>query len=258
MTFQKAKSWMKQYGIIYLAGFFIIFGIKYFYSKAGCDELIWILAPTARWVGILSGCRLEYQPQTGYVNHALRFIIAASCSGVQFMIITFATLLYSFVHRMRSRRGRYYWIGLCLGGSYLFTVFVNGIRIVLSVYLPHYLAGLIMHCRFMTPERLHTMIGIVTFVSGLFIIYFIADYATQKINKKTNCLPAKGFICVCKWMPPMFWYFFIALGIPFLNQAYQHEGAKFIEYAMLMAAVWMVIILGGVLKAVAGRWWNRR
>jgi len=252
MTFPKAKSWMKQYGVIYLTGFFIIFGIKYFYSKADCDELTWILAPTARWVGILSGIRFEYQPQTGYVNHALRFIIAPSCSGVQFMTITFATLLYSFVHRMRSRRVRYYWIGLCLCSSYLFTVFVNGIRIVLSVYLPHYLAGQIMHYRFMNPERLHTIIGIVTFVSGLFIIYFIADYATQKIIH----LPAEGFIC--KWMPPMFWYFFIALGIPFLNHAYQHEGAKFIEYAMLMTAVWMVIILGFVLKSVVGRCWNRR
>ena len=252
MTFQKTKSWIRQYGIIYLAGVLIIFGMKYFYSKAGCDELTWILAPTARWVGILCGIRFEYHPQTGYVNHALRFIIAPSCSGVQFMIITFATLLYSFVHRMRSRRGSYCWIGLCLGIAYLFTVFINGIRIVLSVYLPHYLAEQIMHYRFMNPERLHTIIGTVTFVFGLFIIYFTADYATQKLTH----LPAKGFIC--KWMPPMFWYFCITLGIPFLNQAYQHEGAKFIEYAMLMTAVWMVIILGVALKAVVGRWWELR
>lgn len=247
MTLKKTKSWIKEYGIIYLIGLLIIFGIKYCYSKADCNDLSWILTPTARWVGILGRISFEYHPETGYVSHGLRFIIAPSCSGVQFMIITFATLLYSFAHHIGFRAGRYCWVGLCLGISYLFTVFLNGIRIVLSVYLPYSRAGQLLR-RLLTGEQLHTIIGIIIFVSGLLTIYFITHY----VIRKTTGLPLQD--SVGRWLPPIFWYFSIVLGIPLLNQAWQKEGPKFMEYALLITAVWILIVPVFVLISLMSRW----
>lgn len=234
MKFNKIKSYAIQYWIFYLIGFAVILGLKYYYSRAGSDELTWILAPTAGWVRILSGITFEYEPHVGYVNHYFRFIIAPSCSGIQFMIIAIATLIYSFVHRMGTAKKGFCWLGLSLGASYLLTVFVNGFRIVISIYLPLYLQKTDIYAGWLTPEKLHTTIGTVVYFTSLFTIYHIAGYVSRKIAD----MPEKELNCI----PPVFWYFSIVLGIPFLNRAYEKDGTKFAEYAMLMTAVCLTII----------------
>ena len=82
--------------ILFLAGALIILGMKSYYRQADCDSLRWILGPTAGWVQLLSGIPFTYLSDAGYVNHSLRLLIAPSCSGVRFMIILFATLVFSF------------------------------------------------------------------------------------------------------------------------------------------------------------------
>ena len=181
MDKQKTVTIFKENAVYYLTAFLIILGMKYFYSKAGSDELRWILSPTARWVQTLSGIPFEYVKGAGYVNHSLRLLIAASCSGVQFMIITIATLIFSFVHKVDdgcmaddgrmadngriTNTGRKYrkliWMIASLLLSYVFTVFVNGLRIITAIYLPLFLQGTSLYGGILTPERLHTLIGTV-------------------------------------------------------------------------------------------------
>ena len=84
----------------YLVGTAVIIIIKVFYGHAAASRLTWILTPTAWWVRTLSRIPFEYDPIAGYVNYPLRFIIAPSCSGVQFMMIVIAMLIFSYVHRM--------------------------------------------------------------------------------------------------------------------------------------------------------------
>lgn len=56
---------------------------------------------------------------------------------------------------------------------------------------------------------------------------------------------------------PMFWYFAIVLGLPFLNRAYEHESRKFTEYAVLISAVCLTVAalycLGAVVKKRFGK-----
>lgn len=251
MIFDKVKSIVRQCFIFYLIGFAVVLGIKYFYSKSGSNDLKWILAPTAWWVRTLSGITFEYEPKVGYVNHFFRFIIAPSCSGVQFMMITIATLIFSFVHRMRTMKRGMCWIVLSLGVSYLITIFVNGFRIVLAIYLPVYLHMQESGSSWLTQERFHTMIGIVVYFTSLIAIYYAAGYITQKMadmpERIQDCAksayPEQSFLQIIrKFMPPMFWYFSFALGIPFLNRAYKGDSGKFMEFAMLITVVCLVII----------------
>ena len=44
----------------YLIGLALILSMKYFYSRAGASQLLWLLAPTAGWVSLLSGIPFEY------------------------------------------------------------------------------------------------------------------------------------------------------------------------------------------------------
>lgn len=82
-----------------MLGGFAALWLKYRYSHAGSEELLWLLAPVAWWAGSLGGLSFVHEQGVGYVEHAARFIIAPSCSGVQFLIIALAVFLFSFVHR---------------------------------------------------------------------------------------------------------------------------------------------------------------
>lgn len=223
----------------YLIGLALVLGLKCFYSKAGSDDLRWILTPTAWWVRMLGDTPFEYQAGVGYVNHHHRFIIAASCSGLQFMIITMAALIFSFTHRMKTKFNKYAWVIFSVLTSYLFTVFVNSLRIIVSINLAGYSNRLI------TPEKLHTLIGIVVYFTSLFAIYHLANYVSVMIAADKNpLLPEKSILqMVCYCLAPMFWYFSIALGLPFLNQAYKDNCNNFWSYAGLIIGVCLGISL---------------
>ena len=236
--FYRIKDFVKQNFFFYLLGFAVILGLKYFYSKAGSDALIWILAPTTKWVSILSGIPFSYESGLGYVNHNLRYVIAPSCSGVQFMLILMATLMFSFVHRTGS--GRFLWTLGSIMVSYPLTVFINGLRIVVAIYLPLFLEGSNFHGVLLTPDRLHTLIGTVVYFVSLLTIYRLVDTVFFHIKKsdtnaRTSIIP--------KFLAPLFWYFFIVLGIPFLNSAVQKRPEQFFEYALLIISACGLIIV---------------
>ena len=102
MDIPSAKSLIRRNIPFYLAGALLLLGMKYYYSRGDPDSLSWILAPTARWVSALSGIPFIKVTQTGYVSHSCRFIIAASCSGLQFLMISMTALVFSYIHRMRT------------------------------------------------------------------------------------------------------------------------------------------------------------
>lgn len=266
MNSQKIMRNIKQNYIFYCIGFLLIFGMKYFYSRAGSDELKWLLAPTTRLVTLLSGIPFVYERGAGYVNHSLRFLIAPSCCGIQFMIITIATLIFSFVHRMGATestkkakpfpalgRGLLWTFG-SIAASYLVTILVNGMRIILAIYIPVLLENANIQNFFLTPGQLHTAIGTFVYFVSLLTIYRIAGYISLKLSPEST----RDAISSCgeqnhsgkllppiarKCLSPVFWYLFIVLGIPFLNRAYQKGNEKFMEYTILVTSICLSVLL---------------
>ena len=139
MDIPSAKSVIRRNIPFYLAGALLLLGMKYYYSRGDPDSLSWILSPTARWVSTLSEIPFIKVPQTGYVSHSYRFIIAASCSGLQFLMISMTALVFSYIHRMRTIKEKIGWMALSALASYLLTIFVNGFRILFSIFIPIYL-----------------------------------------------------------------------------------------------------------------------
>lgn len=183
------NAYIKRYWAFYAVACAVILGLKYYYSKAGVDELAWILAPTAWWAGALSGVGFVREPEIGYVSHLYRFVIAPPCSGVQFMLIVFAMLLFTFVHRMPTKRACVYWTAAGIVASYLCAVFVNGFRISLALY--HNAPGRPIHpVAWLTPERLHTVEGVLIYFGSLFILYNVAGYAADKMGRIPGVLLA--------------------------------------------------------------------
>lgn len=274
--------------IFYLAGLLIVLGLKCYYHQADCDSLLWILAPTARWVEFLSGIPFTYISGTGYVNHSLRMVIAASCSGVRFMIITFVMLVFSFVHMvaagqektvcdensvmtrfeiwsgeagtfwayvketlhgivkksLRFARG-FGWIAASAFFSWLFTVFVNGLRIIIAVYLPIYLEDAGLMGGVLTQDRLHTMIGVVVYFTALLTIYRLAVWLVQKSDGPVRTPMSLLRKCAL----PVFWYLGFTLGLPLLNRAGRAGTGEFAEFALLVTAGCGLILLPCVLHS---------
>lgn len=256
--------------LCYLLSALLLFGLKYFYSGAGSDALKWILTPTTRWVELLSGIPFVYEQGTGYVNHSLRLLIAPSCSGVQFMLITFAMLVFSFLHRIGKTvptdSPRHFhpawkkmlWTAASLLLSYMLTILVNGLRIIAAIYLPIYFENNRFLRELLSPERLHTVIGITVYFVSLLTVYQLTDYAFQRREGKgrDDISSLKYFLRKC--LSPVFWYFSIVLGIPFLNRAYRKSGAQFTDFAFLVTGCCGIVLLLYALSVLVLKVFRRR
>lgn len=246
-------SRFRKYGYCYLIVGITAVVLKLFYSRAGSDELLWMLAPVAWWVRILSGISFEYLPDIGYVNHTIQFVIASSCSGVQFLIIAMLMSVCSFAHRMGTVKKGMLWTFGSVAGAYLYTIFVNGIRIVLSICLPRIMQQVGAGTGWLMQKRLHTIIGTAVYFISLLILYQVTERISWKLvgdslhgkgtaSDKTEGRQHSGWkteFC----LPPVAWYYFIVLGIPFLNRAWGSNRKGFVEYACVVTCVCLPLLL---------------
>lgn len=242
---------MKKNISIYILAALLVFAVKVFYRTADSDMLLWILAPTTWWVRILSGIAFVYNAQVGYVSHAYRFIIAPSCSGVRFMLLVFVMMVFSYTHLIANGKKKFCWLGFSAIFSYITTIFVNGIRITVSIYLPLMMTDSHWMPRRLSAERLHTVIGTTVYFSMLFVIYYIAG---KICNRLFVCAGTHALVSCCTagrkeqgknghFAAPVFWYFVMVLAIPFAGRFYRNDWTGFLPYALLVTGVCAVIVL---------------
>ncbi len=210
------------------------------YRSGDASLLTWILAPTARWAGILGGIPFEPLPGKGYVNEALRFLIAPSCSGIRFLQIVLLMLVFSHTHRICEKRRKLLWLPFCFGFSYLSTVLINGLRIVVAIYLPAILESAGFSFRLLTPGRLHLLIGVVLYFSFLLLLQPAAAALSARLffEKFVEALPRPA-----SFTAPLFWYFFMALGLPFIKRLATGTLEGFHSYALPILAACAAILL---------------
>lgn len=226
---------MKKNLLIYLPALIIVLAVKIFYQTADSDALAWILTPTSYWVSILSGISFEKVPHVGYVNHTYRFIIAASCSGVRFLLITFVMMVCSFTYRISSTRKKTLWFLCSVVFSYVSTILVNGIRITVSIFLPIILTAHNLMGKRITAEQLHTIIGTSIYFSSLFIIYYLTGKLCDRFfTKSSPAVSSKNRYC---FIAPVFWYFIMVLGLPFLVRLYRSDWSGFPQYTLLVSGI---------------------
>lgn len=248
---ERVKALGKKYGLIYVSAAVIAVIIKAAYGAADADRLLWLLAPTARWVELLSGISFEYVPHAGYVSHAYRFLIAPSCAGIRFFIMVFLMPVFSFSHvieesaldRTKEKKKGFIWLLFSLGFSYLFTVFVNGIRITLAVYLPILLEKAVSEEGFLTPEGLHTMIGAVVYCTSLCMLYYLTERIVDRRLCRCGAKARKGKKAGdFGFTVPVCWYFFLTVVFPFLGRLYRREWEGFFSYALLVSGSCLLML----------------
>lgn len=231
--------------IIYcLLVLFIAAGLKYTYSQSTSEDLQWILGPTASLVEALTGEQFMKEQNIGYVSVHQRIAIIPGCSGINFMIAAFCMLTISLV--CSTNRKQYLTLYLMAGfaAAYGMTVCTNSLRIILSIYL--YRADI--YFSMMTPANIHRLAGIAIYFVCLCFLYFCVQKISsgrhfdtgKRENKRDN---HKSIFVSC--LVPLFWYLFIVLALPVMNQAHIKNPSLFREHAMyvLMVSFFLFVMM---------------
>ncbi len=119
--------------IFYISCLIIVIIIKLFYRNAESSSLLFILAPVTGLVGTFTGIPFYYGPETGYLSLDGSIEIGPGCAGINFLVILFCTLVFSFIRQFRGTIKKAAIFSAFLLLSYIITIMVNTFRIVASI-----------------------------------------------------------------------------------------------------------------------------
>ena len=148
-----------------------VWGMKRYYADARADDLWWILSPTARLAGVMTGTAFAVAPGEGYFSPERLFLIEKSCAGINFMIAAFGMVTFALFHRVGSRISGARVLAVSLMASYSAAVLVNAARIAIAVWLAAHPVAL----STFTPAQVHRFEGITVYFGGLVLLYELAQ-----------------------------------------------------------------------------------
>ncbi len=262
-AFNKIKRFVIQNSIFYFFTLFIAIGLKYHYSRADSEDLVWILGPTAGLVEYLSGIQFVREVHTGFISQRYGILIAPSCAGINFLITAFCMAVFSSIHVIKHFKPKLMWLVANLACAYFLTVTVNTVRIIVSIY--SYNADI--YFGWLTPPRVHRLEGVVIYFFFLSLFYMIIIRAVHDIQQGALKKPLIAisdyrvgndyFKWVCSSLVPFFWYALVTLGVPLANGALQQNSNRFKEHGWTVLwaslAVLAVIILTQMIRQRIGR-----
>jgi exosortase K len=168
---------------LWLAVAFLLF--KFWQHRLSLAELQFLLYPIKIAIELVTGAKAQYQPNEGYVFSDLHCVIGESCSGLNFLFISWCTLSSLVLLYYPSQKNRGLTLLSTVSVSYLLTLFANTARILgaiiilrLSVLFPWFRA-----------TWLHQAEGILVYFSMLFLSCIAFFYWIQK-NTQKNEKPA--------------------------------------------------------------------
>ncbi|HET8933140.1 MAG TPA: exosortase K [Polyangiales bacterium] len=185
--------------------------LKLSYSRAGADELSWVLAPSA-FIAQLAGVQLVPEPGAGYISRSAHMVVGPACAGVNFLLASWLALYASVQARFKPRQ-LLCASALCFVAAYLVTISINGLRIALAAQL----FSLDIYNAVWTKARVHRLLGVVLYSGALLGVCALAQPLRAARGLFTG-------LCV---------YLAVSLGIPLLNRAFLRDPAHFAEHAAL-------------------------
>ncbi len=151
-------------------GLFIL--LKFAFTLADNNDLTFLLTPTDKLVGLLTGSHSFYLANSGFYHDKLNIIIDKSCSGFNFWLLCFLVFTYLTLKHLDKPLHKILSIPTVLLCAYLLTIFVNTSRIFASIIMQKQADKFL-------PVRphliLHEAVGIVTNLTFLVLTYYIIE-----------------------------------------------------------------------------------
>jgi exosortase K len=177
-----ANTYKKIPYYLVIAGIFL--SLKFAFTSANNNNLTFLLKPTDKLVGLLTGSQSVYLADIGFYHDKLNIIIDKSCSGYNFWLLCFLVFTSLTIKHLDKPLQKMMTIPIVLVASYFLTIFVNTSRIFASILVQN-------HADKFLPVRphfiLHEAVGIITNLSFLVLTYYIFEKLLK--NKLHNAKP---------------------------------------------------------------------
>jgi exosortase K len=210
--------------------------LKQYYSTANVNELRWVLAPTASLVQMITGERFTFEPFAGYMSADHSFLIAQSCSGVNFLISAFLLLALSKLWRCRHQKIGWVFIPFAAAASYISTIVANTARIATALHLRKMDTDWI----WLNPDQLHRFEGIVVYFGCLMLLLA----ASQRLGSEPQSRERSLTSLLRRAIPPLAIYYVITLGVPVVTSLYRGRTFEgFWEHSLFVILTPLVILL---------------
>jgi exosortase K len=161
----------------YLAAIIVFVLLKFYFSSADNDSLIFLLKPTDFLTGLVTGSNSVYISEIGFYYEKLNIIIDKSCSGYNFWLLSFLMLFFLTIKYFNNHFHKILVIPSCLLFAGIFTIFINTSRILITLIFQQHIKNLL-------PDNfhfaVHESLGVITYLSFLIIIYLIAEKLLNK------------------------------------------------------------------------------
>lgn len=145
--------------------------LKFGFTLADNNDLTFLLKPTDKLVGLLTGSNSVYISDSGYFHEHLNIIIDKSCSGFNFWILCFILYTYLTVKHFEKSIQKALTIPTALFVAYLLTIFVNTSRIFVSIVVQAHTKGIFSNIQ----NIIHEAIGIITNLTFLVLAYVLIE-----------------------------------------------------------------------------------
>ena len=217
----------------------IALGLKAFYSRAGAGELLWILAPSAWLARFVGGIDLVYEQGAGFISHAHHLVVGSACAGVNFLIICFLCLYFSFARQFTNKPR---WLVYSLLVSFGATIAANGLRIFVSAHL----WDADIYGQWITPERMHRLAGTGIYYASLLALYFaVGSRVGARAPRFLEASPYRARASRLEASPyraraslsPLLWYVSVSLGVPLVGRIFWQGTPGFAAHARWVIAV---------------------
>jgi exosortase K len=208
--------------------------LKYFYSVATVEQLVWLLGPTAKGVELVTGARFTYEAFSGYLNTERNFLIAPVCAGMNFLITAFLLLSFLSLWHNRSEGARWRSLLTGLSAAYVTTIIANTVRIASAVSAQGTSAG----NPWFDREQIHRIEGITVYFGFLLALFFISE--SLRRNKRSVGSERGG--ALTGLLIPLLVYYAVTLGVPVLNGAFA-RGNGFREHTLFVLVIPVILLV---------------
>jgi len=170
--------------IFYYFSALIIFGIiRFSLPKASNNGILFLSAPQNFIIQTFTGSASQYSEEKGFYYPQYHIYFDKSCAGTGFLSIAFLMLIFLFIKHLQKQK--YFMISfpVALILAYLFTLFSNSFRVIVSVVLqenasrylsdrPHYL--------------IHGTTGILMDLTFFILIYLFMERTLLYLTNHSN------------------------------------------------------------------------
>ena len=162
----------------YLVAVVVFLVLKFSYTLADNNDLLFLLKPTNKGVELSLGSKAIYTNADGFRHVKANIIIDKSCSGFNFWILCFIMFAFTSIRFLKGRNSKIISLPVLLLSSLLLTIFVNISRILVSISAQS-LTNSFFHQKYVW---LHQATGAFVYFSFLVLFYFGLNHFYSKIG----------------------------------------------------------------------------